>query len=133
MYASLLQKLPIAVAGIVLLIAVAIIYNRSKNVTRGEFWKIFKNATFFKASVLVLAFVLTLTFGVFNHLKAKHSVRAIVTLNYSEASQAQNSNGTRFNMAEITCDEVVEKAIEIGAFENVTVKQLKNCLSVYPQ
>ena len=62
----------------------------------------------------------------------KHSVTAIVALNYSEASQAQNSNGTRYNMAEIICDEVVEKAIEMGAFENVSVKQLKNCLCVYP-
>ena len=35
-------------------------------------------------------------------------------------------------MAEIICDEVVEKAIKMGALENVTVKQLKNCLCVYP-
>ena len=35
-------------------------------------------------------------------------------------------------MAEIICDEVIEKAIEMGAFEDVTVKQLKKCLSVYP-
>jgi hypothetical protein len=35
-------------------------------------------------------------------------------------------------MSEIICDEVVEKAIKMGALENVTVKQLKNCLSVYP-
>ena len=28
--------------------------------------------------------------------------------------------------------DVVKKAIEMGAFENVTVKQLKDCLVVYP-
>ena len=67
-----------------------------------------------------------------NNIKAKHSVTAVVALNYSEASQAQNSNGTRYNMAEIICDEVIDKAIELGALENVTVKQLKECLSVYP-
>jgi hypothetical protein len=35
-------------------------------------------------------------------------------------------------MSEIICDEVVEKAIKNGALENITVKQLKNCLTVYP-
>jgi hypothetical protein len=57
---------------------------------------------------------------------------AVVSLNYSEASQAQNTNGTRFNMTEIICDEVLERAIQLGAFEDVTVKQLRECLSVYP-
>jgi hypothetical protein len=35
-------------------------------------------------------------------------------------------------MSEIICDEVIEKAIEKGALEDVTVKHLKDCLSVYP-
>ena len=79
-----------------------------------------------------MCFVVTLVYGIFNHLELKKSVHAIVSLNYSEASQALNSNGTRYNMAEIISDEVVERAIEKGALENVTVKQLKNCLVVYP-
>jgi hypothetical protein len=65
-------------------------------------------------------------------MKSKQSVMAVVALNYSEASQAKNSNGTRYNMAEIICDEVIENAIDMGAFEDVTVKELKKCLSVYP-
>ena len=132
MSSSLLQKLPLAAAGLLMLVAAVTIYFRSKNVTRSEFLKIFKNTQFLKAWVLIFVIVLTGIFGIFNHMKAKHSVMAVVALNYSEASQAQNSNGTRYNMAEIICDEVVEKAIRMGAFENVTVKQLKNCLCVYP-
>ncbi len=132
MYSSLLQKLPIAVAGILLLVAVLTIYIRSKNVTKSEFFKIFKSARYISAWILIFVFVLTGVFAIFNHMKAKHSVSAVVALNYSEASQAQNSNGTRYNMAEIICDEVVAKAIEMGAFEDVTVKQLKQCLCVYP-
>lgn len=132
MYASMLQKIPIAIAGLMLLAAVLTIYVRSKNVTKNEFIKILKTTKYFQAWVLIFVFVLAGIFGVFNHLKVKQSVTAVVSLNYSEASQAQNSNGTRYNMAEIICDEVVEKAIEMGAFENVTVKQLKECLSVYP-
>lgn len=132
MYSSLLQMIPIAIAGLVLVIAALTIHARSKNVTQAEFVKIMKNTKYFKAWVLVFVFVLTGVFGVFNHMKCKQSVKAVIALNYSEASLAQNSNGTRYNMAEIICDEVIEQAIEMGAFENVTVKQLKECLSVYP-
>jgi hypothetical protein len=35
-------------------------------------------------------------------------------------------------MTEIICDEVLERAIQLGAFEDVTVKQLRECLSVSP-
>ena len=132
MISSLLQKLPLAVVGLLLIVSALTIYFRSKNVTKSEFLKIFKSTRLIGAWILIFVFVISGIFGIFNHIKAKHSVTAIVALNYSEASQAQNSNGTRYNMAEIICDEVVEKAIEMGALENVTVKQLKNCLCVYP-
>ena len=132
MISSLLQKLPLAVVGLLLVVSVLIIYFRSKNVTKSEFFKIFKSTRLISAWALIFVIVISGIFGIFNHIKAKHSVTAVVALNYSEASQAQNSNGTRYNMAEIICDEVIEKAIEMGALENVTVKQLKNCLCVYP-
>ena len=132
MISSLLQKLPLAVVGLLLVVAVLRIYFRSKNVTKSEFFKIFKSTRLLGVWTLIFVVVISCVFGVFNHIKSKHSVTAVVALNYSEASGAQNSNGTRYNMAEIICDEVVEKAIEMGAFENVTVKQLKNCLCVYP-
>ena len=132
MISSLLQKLPLVVVGLLLVVSALTIYFRSKNVTKSEFLKIFKSTRLIGAWILIFVIVISGIFGIFNHIKAKHSVTAVVALNYSEASQAQNSNGTRYNMAEIICDEVVEKAIEMGAFENVTVKQLKNCLCVYP-
>ena len=129
---SLLQKIPLLIVGIIFLVALLRIYIRSKNVTRGEFFKIFKNVKFITAWVLIFVLVFTFAFTVLNHMKSKQFVMAVVALNYSEASQAQNSNGTRYNMNEIICDEVVEKAIEMGALEDVTVKQLQNCLVVYP-
>ena len=129
---SLLQKIPFVIAGVLLIVAALKIYFRSKNVTRSEFIKILKATQYLQAWVLVFAIVLTGVFGVLNHLKAKQTVRAVLALNYSEASQAQNSNGTRYNMTEIICDEVIEKAIENGALQNVTVKELKKSLSVYP-
>lgn len=132
MYLSLLQKVPIVIAGLILLTAVLRIYARSKNVTRNEFFKIIKSRKRLRVWGMIFVILITGVFGVLNHMKSKQSVRAVISLNYSEASQAQNSNGTRYNMAEITCDEVLERAIEMGAFEDVTVKQLKKCLTVYP-
>jgi len=132
MLTSILYKLPYAIVGLLLALAVVIIYFRSRKLTRSEFFKVFKDAKYIQAWVLIVVFVFTGIFGVLNHLNARNWVSAVVALNYSEASLAQNSNGTRYNMAEITCDEVIEKAIEKGAFENVTVKDLKSCLSVYP-
>ena len=132
MISSILQKSLLAVVGLILVVSVLKIYFRSKNVTKSEFTKIFKSTRLVSAWILIFVILLSSVFGIVNHMKSKHSVTAVVALNYSEASQAQNSNGTRYNMAEIICDEVVEKAIETGALENVTVKQLKNCLCVYP-
>lgn len=132
MLTSLLYKLPYVVIGVFFAVAAVTIFLRSRKMTRSEFFKVFKGAKYIQAWVLIVAFVLSFAFGVLNHLNSKNWVSAVVALNYSEASQAQNSNGTRYNMAEITCDEVIEKAIEKGAFENVTVKDIKSCLSVYP-
>ncbi len=132
MYIGILQKLPYVVAGVFLLVGIAVIFLRIKNISRSEFFKLFKTANYLQVWVLTVVFLLTAVFGVLNHAHAKNSVQAILALNYSEASQAKNSNGTRYNPAEITCDEVVEKAIQMGALENVTVKQLSQCLSVYP-
>ena len=132
MFSSLMQKIPVVIALLFFAAAVVTIYLRSKNVTHNEFKKIFKASKYINAWVLIVVFLLTGVYGLFYHINAKQRVSAVVSLNYSEASMAQNSNGTRYNMAEIICDEVIEKAIKRGALEDVSVKQLKKCLSVYP-
>ena len=132
MIISLLQKIPVLIVGILLIVGALTIYFRSKNVTKAEFVKILKATMFLQVGILIFLVLFTGVFGVLNHIESKHFVSAVVSLNYSEASLAQNSNGTRYNMSEIICDEVIEKAIEKGALEDVTVKELKECLSVYP-
>lgn len=132
MVTEILQKLIIIIVGMALLVAVARIFLRSKNVNRTEGTRIIKTAEYFNAGIIMLCLILTMVYGIIHHFELKKSVHAVVSLNYSEASQAQNSNGTRYNMAEIISDEVIERAIEKGAFKDVTVKDLKKCLSVYP-
>ncbi len=132
MITSILQKLIILIVGVLFLASAALIYFRCKNVNRAERTQIFKTAEYFNAWIILVCFVTTMVYGIFNHYELKKSVHAIISLNYSEASQALNSNGTRYNMAEIICDEVVDRAIRKGALEDVTVKELKKCLVVYP-
>lgn len=132
MLTAILQKLIILIVVVVFIVSLAIIFFRSKNTNHTERKQIFKNAGYFNAWILLICFVVTMVYGIFNHFELKKSVHAVISLNYSEASGALNSNGTRYNMTEIICDEVVERAIKKGALENITVKQLKNCLVVYP-
>lgn len=132
MITSIIQKLIILIVGVLFVASAAIIGFRYKNVNRTERTQIFKTAEYFNAWIILICFVTTLIYGIFNHFELKKSVHAIISLNYSEASQAQNSNGTRYNMAEIISDEVVERAIKKGALQDVTVKQLRDCLAVYP-
>jgi len=131
-FTALLQKLILLIVGVLFLSSAVIILIRLKNVNRAERTQIFKTAEYFNAGIILICFVTTMMYGIFNHFELKKSVHAIVSLNYSEASGALNSNGTRYNMAEIISDEVVERAIKKGALKDVTVKQLRNCLVVYP-
>lgn len=132
MLTDILQKVILLIVGVLFAASAAVIFFRMKNVNRNERARIFKTAEYFNAWVILICFVATVLYGVFNHFEMKKSVHAVVALNYSEASQALNSNGTRYNMAEIISDEIVARAIEKGALEDVTVKQLKSCLVVYP-
>lgn len=132
MLTAILQKSIIAAVGLVFVAALVTILLRAKNVNKTERKQIFKTAEYINAWVILLCFVVTLVFGTFNHFEMKKSAHAVVSLNYSEASSALNSNGTRYNMSEIICEEVVDRAIKKGALKNVTVSELKSCLSVYP-
>ncbi len=80
--------------------------------------------------LLSLAFVCLFTgfYCKYDRLRAK----AVITLNYSEAYKGQNANGTRYNMNEIICEDVLKRAIEMGAVKGVTARELQECLTVEP-
>ena len=132
MFTGIIEKIILLAVGVLFAASAVTILLRLKNVNRAERTRIFKTAEYFNVWIILVCFITTMMYGIFHHFELKKSVHAVLSLNYSEASQALNSNGTRFNMAEIICDEVIDRAIRKGALEKVTVKQLKNCLSVYP-
>ena len=133
MPATIICKAVIAVIVITLAAGLLLLYFRSRNITRSEMRARIKKIRLLSVWAIIFALVLGGIFAVANHVKAKDYATAVISLNYSEASQAQNANGTHYNMSEITCDEVVAKAIALGGFEGVSVSELKSCLSVYPQ
>lgn len=99
-------------------------------------WKIWKNELIrvpeFRISFLILSLVFVFIFSVLYLKYDNRRADIIITLNYAEAHKGQNANGTRYNMNEIICDEVLERAIEMGAIEGASVRELQGCLSVEP-
>ena len=59
MISSLLQKLPLAVVGLLLVVSALTIYFRSKNVTKKEFFKIFKSTRLVGARILIFVLVIS--------------------------------------------------------------------------
>lgn len=114
------------------LIALWILRARSKSLIRSDFKRMFHQNWGFRVSCFVLAVVFAGALLTAGWLRASAQARTIITLNYSEASWGANANGTRYNSSEILCDEVLERAIEMGGFEDVTAGQLRSCLTVEP-
>ena len=80
---------------------------------------------------LILALLLVFSILLIPAMETQVS-SALLTLNYSGASQGLAPNGTRFNQAAILNDAVLERAIEKGAWENVRPQDLKRTLRVVP-
>ncbi len=105
---------------------------KARNLTRKQIKERLKRANYFRISVLLLALLVCAIYALTIFVGSKQYSRAVVSLNYAEASQGQNANGTRYNMSEILCDEVMERTIKKGGFENVSVSDLKSCFVVTP-
>lgn len=94
--------------------------------------KMLSSTKYLRLSVAFLTIVFAVVFTWFYQREQDTEASVQITMNYAEASRGQNANGVRYNMWEIISDEVIERTIEKGALEGVTVSQLENCLDVYP-
>jgi len=83
-----------------------------------------------RLSPLVLAVFLLSCFLIPAALRLGAS--AELSLNYALASQGLNPNGTRFNQTDILNPQVLERAIEKGALEDITAQDLRDTLHVRP-
>ena len=71
MFSSIMQKIPLAIVVVMLLVAVIVIYVCSKRVTKSEFFKMFRSVKLLTVWVLVFTLILTGVFAVFNHVRSK--------------------------------------------------------------
>ncbi|MCB7319428.1 hypothetical protein [Lacrimispora sp. 210928-DFI.3.58] len=121
-----------AFIGVIALSAIVRLCIQSKYIS----WNAIKREIFAKSAVRWWTFPVTLVFlGIFlffYQIAFNSTATVMITLNYSEAYKGQNTNATRYNMSEIICDEVVERAIKEGALEKVEARDLRKCLSVTP-
>lgn len=119
---------------IVALFAVGLIMfiRKAKNETRKITIKRLKEIKWFRASVIIIALIITFCYVGVTYWGLTQTAGAIITLNYSEASLGQNANGTRFNMSEILSKDVFERAIKKGGLEGVSASDLRRCFTVAP-
>ncbi len=128
---SKLMKMVIVLIILFLLIgAVIAFWKKAKNQTKSQTKEQLKKLKIFRLDALVLAMVLCLIYSLVLYFDTTKQASAMVGLNYAEASFGQNANGTRYNMSEIICDEVLERTIKKGGFEDISVDDLKSCFSV---
>lgn len=81
----------------------------------------------------LLIFMLLILNGFMVPLQMQQSATAEIALNYVQASQGLNPNGTRYNQADILSTEVLQKAIKKGALKGITTGDLQRVLSVAPK
>lgn len=89
---------------------------------------------FKEKNLLILSILLVFLLNCFMvPLKEQQNTKAEISLNYTKASQGLNPNGSRYNPSSILNTEVLERAIQKGAFQNITAKDLRKTLRITPK
>lgn len=132
MLSEILKAIVFLIITAMLVAGISVFYKKIRNITKSKTKAELKKLKLFKLSALVFAVIICFAYTIISYFDTSKQASAVIGLNYAEASLGQNSNGTRYNMAEIICDDVLERTIKKGGFEGVSVSDLKSCLSVSP-
>lgn len=81
-----------------------------------------------KVLAVLIMFAYLIAYSMCSYVYNANQATEVIKLNYEEASKNQNPNKTRFNASQILSEEILQKVIERGAYEDVTVSQLAACL-----
>ena len=120
----------VGLALLILLIGALKFANLFKRFSRHEMTESMKKAIKFSFGTFIFALIVGTMFTFVYWYSIKQTASAVISLNYDAASEAKNANGTRYSMNDIVSKEVLNRAIEKGALENVTASELKSCTSV---
>lgn len=132
MLSEILKAIVFLIITAMLVAGISVFYKKIRNITKSKTKAELKKLKPFKLGALVFAVIICFAYTIISYFDTSKQASAVIGLNYAEASLGQNSNGTRYNMAEIICDDVLERAIKKGGFEGVSASDLKSCLSVSP-
>lgn len=132
MISQILEAAAVAVPAVILLFSAIGIFKKSRNQTKSQTKAQFKKIRIFRFAALIFALVCCFVFTLGSYFDTEKQASAVISLNYSEASLGQNANGTRYNMSEIICDEVIERMAEKGGIDDISVSDLKSCFAVSP-
>ena len=132
MISRLIKLAVIGISAVFLIIAAIIFWKKTRNQTKSQTKAELKKLRLFRMSALLFAIVMCFSATLASYFDTSKQSSAVIALNYAEASQGQNVNGTRYNMSEIICDDVIGRVIKKGGFSDLTVDDLKSCFSVVP-
>jgi len=89
-----------------------------------EIWK-------HKFWILFIVLTVLVIFSIYSALHREDSVKATLILRYERAYEGLNPNGSRFNINEITDEQVLSTTIELaGLQDKLSVEQLRKSISI---
>lgn len=130
MISQIIKAAAILISVFLLIRAAVVFYKKSRNQTKSQTKAEIKKVRIFRFGAFVYAIIICFSYTLASYFDTAKQASAVVALNYAEASLGQNVNGTRFNMSEIISDDVISRVIKKGGFDDLTVEDLKECLSV---
>ena len=132
MISQILKAAVAAAVAVTLVLGVIKFWKKIKNQTKSKTKADFKKLKPFRVSAFVFAVIICFVFSLASYFDTSKQATAVIGLNYAEASLGQNANGTRYNMSDIICDNVIERMIKKGGYDDLSVSDVKSCLSVTP-
>lgn len=132
MISQLIKLAVIGISAVFLIAAAVVFWKKTRNQTKSQTKAELKKLKIFRMSALLFAIIMCFSSTLASYFDTTRQSSAVIALNYAEASLGQNVNGTRYNMSEIICDDVIERVIKKGGFTDLSVSDLKSCFSVVP-
>lgn len=132
MLSQLIKLVSVGMSGALLVFAGVTLWKKTRHQTRSQTKAELKRIIPFRMSALLFAVVIGFANTIVSYFDTAKQASAVIALNYAEASLGQNVNGTRYNMSEIICDDVLERLIKKGGFTDLGADDLKRCFSVVP-
>ncbi|MEG1441954.1 MAG: hypothetical protein RSC29_04770, partial [Oscillospiraceae bacterium] len=93
--------------------------------------KVFKILWDNKKSLLILSIVSFLLIATYSFLETSNKSYMNLTMSYPGAEKGENPDGSRFNVFEFKSDEVINRALETGKINNMTVEEIKDRVDIY--